>query len=103
MHGQTAHLREEAKPEMITPSQSWGDSRRPRDRSNVTGEAEQQVLPSQARSGSLQLTLVPLTAVSAMRADQGPDPSWKVRDGFPEGVTHHTGPDGGAEVGQMCC
>ena len=71
MHGQTAHLREEAKPEMITPSQSWGDSRRPRDRSNVTGEAEQQVLPSQARSGPEWLPTANVSPSHCSERDEG--------------------------------
>lgn len=100
MHVQTAHPREEAKPEMITPSRSRGDSRRPGDGSEVTGEAGQQILPSQARSGSPQLMLLPLTAVGIVRADQAPDSSWKVREGFPEVVAHRMGPEGGTEVGQ---
>lgn len=46
-------------------------------------------------SASLQLILVPLTALGTMKTDQGPNPSWKVKEGFSVVVTPHMGPDKG--------
>lgn len=37
-------------------------------------------------------------ALGIVKTDQGPDPSWKVREGFSEAGTPHMGPEGGAGV-----
>lgn len=64
-------------------------------------ETEHQILSSEMESASLQLILVPLTALGIMKSDQGPNSSWKVKEGFSVVVTPHMGPDKGAGVCQM--
>lgn len=64
-------------------------------------EAEHQILSSQMESASLQLILVSLTAQGTIKTDQGPNPSWKVKEGFSVVVTPHMGQDKGAGVYQM--